>query len=75
MTGLRALFEASPYEVGRRPIQVTCSFGVATIGADVPHFDAQVEAADRALYRAKNEGRNRVETEPAAPPSTAPGAE
>jgi len=72
---LRALFEESPYEVGRRPIQVTCSFGVAAITPDMPHFDALVEAADRALYRAKNDGRNRVEAGSSAAPSASPAAE
>lgn len=68
---LRTLFETSPYEIGRRPIQVTCSFGVAEAAAGMRGFDDLVEAADRALYRAKNQGRNRVEAAPADPTSAA----
>jgi len=44
---------------------VTCSFGVTACG---PGDDAQaiIRRADAALYRAKDKGRNRVESQPAA---------
>lgn len=40
-------------------VQVTASLGIA-VGADLVDADALVEAADRALYRAKKEGRDRL---------------
>ncbi|MGH8206307.1 MAG: sensor domain-containing diguanylate cyclase [Steroidobacteraceae bacterium] len=40
---------------------VTASFGVAALGRKILTLDALQRAADAALYRAKNQGRNRVE--------------
>jgi diguanylate cyclase (GGDEF)-like protein len=45
-------------------VTVTCSFGVAQHSAG-NHERALFASADRALYRAKREGKNRVETEAA----------
>ncbi|HEV7590639.1 MAG TPA: diguanylate cyclase [Longimicrobium sp.] len=44
---------------GGRTVRVTASVGVA-VGTDVVDAGALVEAADRALYQAKGEGRDRM---------------
>jgi diguanylate cyclase (GGDEF)-like protein len=42
--------------------EITASLGIATIPQDAGDGDELVRSADRALYLAKNNGRNRVET-------------
>jgi diguanylate cyclase (GGDEF)-like protein len=50
---------------------VTASFGVATMPDDAPDGAALLRLADRALYKAKELGRNRVEAvAPASPTLT-----
>ncbi len=44
------------------PLSVTVSVGIANSSAERAHPDLVLEAADKALYRAKANGRNRVET-------------
>jgi diguanylate cyclase (GGDEF)-like protein len=44
------------------PLSVTVSMGVAASVKNKVHPDAIVQAADKALYRAKANGRNRIET-------------
>jgi diguanylate cyclase (GGDEF)-like protein/PAS domain S-box-containing protein len=41
-------------------IKVTVSIGVATYTASMQNLDELIASADKALYRAKNEGRDRV---------------
>ena len=55
---------ASPIE-----LSVTASIGVASSNREHSSADAVIQAADKALYRAKAAGRNRVEiaSSPAAP--------
>lgn len=42
-------------------VRVTMSFGIAVYGEHTKHTDALIQKADKALYRAKEGGRNRVE--------------
>ena len=51
-----------------REVSVTASFGVAELGAG-QSFNELLRAADTALYRAKEEGKNRVARAGAVPAS------
>jgi len=42
------------------PLKVSVSIGVATLNRATPNMGALINAADRALYEAKQKGRNRV---------------
>ena len=60
---LCARVAANPMQVDNAPMHMTASFGVSTIAeADTCLTDVIVRA-DRALYRSKQLGRNRVDTE------------
>lgn len=50
-----------------QPVPVAASFGVASLGEPEEDWDGLVVAADRALYRAKQAGKNRVVRAGAAP--------
>ena len=66
---LRAAFQAAGVEISGHQIGATVSIGVATAIGLVP-LDPMLARADAALYRAKNNGRNRIEfdhSEPAQP--------
>jgi diguanylate cyclase (GGDEF)-like protein len=58
---LRRLVEHAPAEYNEKRIPTTVSIGVAGYpSTDAGTVDELVDAADQALYRAKNGGRNRV---------------
>ncbi|BAO82397.1 GGDEF domain protein [Serpentinimonas maccroryi] len=58
---IRSHFEANPVRWKDRSLRVTASFGVAAFDARDISLSSMVARADTALYRAKRNGRNRVE--------------
>ena len=59
----RLIIATEPVVLEREEIHVTMSFGVAGT-TDLTNADDLLRAADEALYRAKNSGRNRVKGGP-----------
>ena len=51
---------AVPLEDGRSLLRFTVSIGVTSLKATDATVDAMLKRADAAMYKAKNEGRNRV---------------
>ncbi|GCA70563.1 response regulator PleD [Microcystis aeruginosa NIES-2519] len=47
-------------EIDRQKVRVTASIGVATFSPEDNNVAAVIERADRAMFAAKNQGRNRV---------------
>lgn len=58
---MRQAVAASPARCEDKTCPCTASFGVATFTGGAPSLDALLGRADRALYRAKENGRDRVE--------------
>jgi diguanylate cyclase (GGDEF)-like protein len=59
---VRTAVGATPIEVAGQPLSVTVSVGVACYRFGDP-VEGLLKRADQAMYRAKEKGRNRVETE------------
>ena len=57
---LRAAIERKPYYLNDRPIVVTASFGITQMIQKDSSLDSLYARADKALYQAKQEGKNRV---------------
>ncbi|WP_417407574.1 PleD family two-component system response regulator [Hoeflea sp.] len=59
---LREAVAAAPFKISATGVAapVTTSVGIATLEADGEGADALLRRADKALYQAKNNGRNRV---------------
>ncbi len=59
---LRSAISGTPITVEGEevPLRITCSFGVAQFDPAMETAEALFEAADQALYRSKNGGRNRI---------------
>ena len=59
---IRRAVESFTFNAAQEPTKVTVSGGVATYpgGKGIDSMDALVRSADAALYRAKDDGRNRV---------------
>ncbi len=58
---LRSSLEAHPVVYAGNQLPVTASFGVAELGKPATNATRLVRLADKALYRAKANGRNRTE--------------
>lgn len=72
---LRSSLVAHPVSFNGNQLQVTSSFGVAELGNPAPNAARLIRLADKALYRAKNAGRDRVESHDPSQPEIAAMAE
>ena len=60
---VRAAFEASGAVIAGRAMNATVSIGITVSQADLAHIPTMLSRADRALYAAKANGRNRICTD------------
>jgi diguanylate cyclase (GGDEF)-like protein len=64
---IRAAVASRPMETSGGDLVVTVSVGVATATAEMEYVEDAIKLADQMLMRAKNNGKNRVETATAGP--------
>lgn len=57
---LRELIETSVLKIGHKTIQFTISIGVSCLHPETSSLETMLNEADKALYIAKNSGRNQV---------------
>ena len=57
---LRKKIEESPFNFKKEPVQITVSFGISEI-VEWESIDEVFNRADKALYKAKESGRNQVQ--------------
>lgn len=57
---LRAAVAGTTFKAGPKDIKVTVSIGAASFPSDANTREALIELADKALYKAKHNGRNQV---------------
>jgi diguanylate cyclase (GGDEF)-like protein len=55
----RSVIADTPFVVGENTLNITASFGLTAVASDTSPTEAIVAVADKALYSAKNSGRNR----------------
>ncbi|MCY1435784.1 hypothetical protein D9M71_518910 [compost metagenome] len=60
LESLRAAIAACPFHFKGERVSITLSAGLAALTAGEP-ADAAFQRADQALYRAKHQGRDRIE--------------
>ena len=60
MEKVRAAIEACPFNFNQKRIPITASFGIAAF-VEGDEIVTCFERADKALYKAKENGRNRIE--------------
>jgi diguanylate cyclase (GGDEF)-like protein len=63
---IRSAFQDAARMVEAEPVAATLSIGVSINQDPEQNFDAMLNQADQALYRAKGRGRNRIELAPLA---------
>ncbi|HNX68478.1 MAG TPA: diguanylate cyclase [Candidatus Omnitrophota bacterium] len=57
---IRKRVEETPFNIRRESVGMTVSIGVAAVPQDTLDLEALLDKADKSLYKAKREGRNRV---------------